>query len=192
MRWLFIILLLLNLGLFGWFYSNREDTPVRPGQPASGSLMLLGESSPTADGDCYQSEPMASENDAALVADRYGDQARVVAEEQSRPVGYWVFLPPRSSFDAARRDLARLQDAGVTDFGLVSESGMGNAISLGIYNSEERAEQRRLDLEDRGFDALMEQRFRARTYYRVQLEMSSAPDDNRVEWEKTDCQMGDD
>lgn len=192
MRWLFIALLLLNLGLFAWFFDTREETPAMPAQPGPGTLTLVGESTSAMGGSCYQSEPLVEEEEAAMLAESYGGQARVVAAEERRSVGYWVFLSPRSSFNAARRELARLRQAGVTDVGLVSESGMANAISLGVYNSEELAQRRHLALSDLGFQARMEQRFRARTYYRVLLTASTIPGDKRVNWEQTDCQTSSD
>ncbi|MEX0732204.1 MAG: SPOR domain-containing protein [Aquisalimonadaceae bacterium] len=187
MRLLFAALLLFNLLLFAWFMVNRSDVADQPPRPGPGSLALL-EQPRSWDGPCFQSQRLIREADADTIAARYGARARIMAEEDRRSIGYWVYLPPRSSLEDARRDMSRLQEAGVSDVALVSESGMSNAVSLGVYGSRERAERRRIFIENLGFPARAEQRFRSQTLYRVILEAEESPDHSGVDWEQTDCQ----
>lgn len=188
MRMLFASLVLCNALLFGWFMSNDGQTVQGPPRPGPGSLTLLSEVQ-TYDGPCFHSARLVRESDALALAQRYETGSRIIAEEDQRPVGYWVYLPPRPSLEAARRDMARLEELGVTDVGLVSHSDMANAVALGVYSSRERAERRRIAIADLGFPAQMDQRIRTRTYYRVVVEAPSPPEGSGVDWEEVDCQQ---
>lgn len=54
MRILFLLLLLLNLGYFGWHWQQQETAPVQvkgpiPAEPGTKTLVLLNEAGPAAD-----------------------------------------------------------------------------------------------------------------------------------------------
>lgn len=70
---------------------------------------------------------------------------RLITAPVSVTAGWWVYLPPLRSRDAAERKIAELKALGVEESYLVPEKGdWENAISLGIFRSEEGA-QRFLD-----------------------------------------------
>jgi hypothetical protein len=55
--------------------------------------------------------------------------------------GYWVHIPPLRSKSEADRKVRELRDLGVTEFFVVQDPGpWRNAISLGIFRSEEAAQ----------------------------------------------------
>jgi hypothetical protein len=75
------------------------------------------------------------------------------ATESRVPVvaGWWVFIPPQASRVEVDRRIAELIALGVTDYYAVEgEGSMRNAISLGIFRSEEAADQFLRGLEARG------------------------------------------
>ena len=52
---------------------------------------------------------------------------------------YWVFLPPLSSKSAAEKRVAELKAEGLKDFFILSDGPQKNAISLGVFKTEEAA-----------------------------------------------------
>jgi hypothetical protein len=75
------------------------------------------------------------------------------ASESRVPVvaGWWVFIPPQASRVEVDRRIAELTALGVTDYYAVEgESAMRNAISLGIFRSEEAAGEFLRGLQARG------------------------------------------
>lgn len=67
---------------------------------------------------------------------------RLVTAPVSVTAGWWVYLPPQRSRDAAERKIVELKSLGVEESYLVPERGdWENAISLGIFRSEEGAQR---------------------------------------------------
>ncbi len=55
--------------------------------------------------------------------------------------GYWVYIPPLKTRSDADRKVRELRDLGVTEFFVVQDAGQWrNAISLGIFRTEEAAQ----------------------------------------------------
>jgi len=78
------------------------------------------------------------------------------ASETRVPVvaGWWVFIPPQANRAEVDRRLAELTALGITDyFAVESEGPMRNAISLGIFRSEEAANAFLGGLRERGVRA---------------------------------------
>jgi hypothetical protein len=65
--------------------------------------------------------------------------------------GYWVYMPPQKTRAEADRKLGELKTLGVTEFYLVQEPvKWRNAISLGIFRTEEAAQGFLAKLKERG------------------------------------------
>ena len=65
--------------------------------------------------------------------------------------GYWVFLPPMKTKADVDKRVAALKARGVKDFYVVQETGQWrNAISLGIFKSEDTARSMAAKLKDSG------------------------------------------
>jgi hypothetical protein len=81
---------------------------------------------------------------------------RVTAEAS----GYWVYIPPLKSKNEAEKSARALKDLGVTDYAVVQEkTEWRNAISLGIFRSDEAAQAFLKSLQRRGVtDAIAEKR----------------------------------
>lgn len=63
---------------------------------------------------------------------------------------WWVFIPPLPSKVDSERKAGQLRALGVTDYFIVNDGAQRFAISLGIFTSEKRAEERLEDLKARG------------------------------------------
>lgn len=56
--------------------------------------------------------------------------------------GYWVYIPPLKKRSQVERKIAQLKERGVEDYFVVQEEGRWqNAISLGVFKSEEAAQK---------------------------------------------------
>jgi SPOR domain len=77
--------------------------------------------------------------------------ARVSAVEVQTIAGWWVYIPPLKSRAEVERKVAELTELGVDEYFTV-ENGeeMRNAISLGIFRSEEAANNYLQTLRDKG------------------------------------------
>jgi hypothetical protein len=65
--------------------------------------------------------------------------------------GYWVYMPPQKTRADAERKVGELKALGVTEFFLVQEPAQWrNAISLGIFRSEEAAQAFLAHLKEQG------------------------------------------
>jgi hypothetical protein len=99
----------------------------------------------------------------ALSADR-------VQRVQKDAMGYWVLIPPLPGKDETNKVMASLKAQGVTDFSLVTEpASRQNAISLGIFRSEDAAQSLLAAVRNKGFtNAVLEPRdgfFRQVVFY---------------------------
>ncbi|UXY15320.1 SPOR domain-containing protein [Chitiniphilus purpureus] len=63
----------------------------------------------------------------------------------------WVYIPPQTDLEAARKKAAELQTLGVEDYFVVNNAGRWqNAVSLGVYSTREAAERRLAGLRAQG------------------------------------------
>ncbi len=105
---------------------------------------------------CYRFGPFA--DDAAVAAARKALQPKVVRlREDAAPAsanrGWRVMLPPAADRAAANAVAERLKLAGFKDFFVVAEGAEANAIMLGRFGSEDRAQLHAASLRDAGFAA---------------------------------------
>jgi hypothetical protein len=76
----------------------------------------------------------------------------------SRPIeyssGFWVYLPPLKDKAAITKKLEQLKARGVSEYFVVAEAGeWQHAISLGVFKSEESAQNYLTILKDRGVNS---------------------------------------
>ncbi|WP_111643387.1 SPOR domain-containing protein [Marinimicrobium alkaliphilum] len=171
MRAILITLVGVNLVAFAlqWFWwhpapSLDEAPPELEGQ----SLELLGSESrqstlgqnqaaptPTPPRYCVMVGPFAGTEPADGLVGRLSSLevgAWVQELEVSDGQGYWVYLPPEVSQQAALRRLYELQAKGIDSY-VIPRGELANGISLGMFVSEVSAEARRTELSDLGYDA---------------------------------------
>jgi hypothetical protein len=77
--------------------------------------------------------------------------ARVTTAEVQAVAGWWVYVPPLKNKVEVDRRIAELSEQGVDEYFAVESGGeMRNAISLGIFKSEEAASKYLETLRDKG------------------------------------------
>lgn len=173
MRWIFIGVVVLNLGYLVWHFQGQgEIAEARPAAPAevaaefSQVLRLLGEPD-VADGVLVVVDPGSTviagcpaigpltEEDARLVVgvllerDFPADVRQV--DVVAAPV-FWVYLPPAATREAALRKLRELHARSIDSF-VVSEGDFARAISLGSFQSKASAVGVQMRLKAAGYQA---------------------------------------
>lgn len=81
--------------------------------------------------------------------------------------GFWVYLPPFASRAAAEDIEDELRGKSVEDLFIVTGNEQRNAISLGLFSTPERADQRAAEIGRLGYAPRVAERFRDATVYWV-------------------------
>ena len=161
MRVIFFLLLLANIGVAGYaWYASRQANPdaglvdqqlnadririttARPMVPAARpkATCLEWGSFGTAD-----VKPAQTALDALQLGDR------VTAHDVQVLVGFWVYIPPLNGKAEVDRKVAELRKLGVQEYYAVDAPGpMHNAISLGIFKTEDAANKYLDSLQQKG------------------------------------------
>lgn len=79
--------------------------------------------------------------------------------------GYWVHLPPFPSREAAEKAAADLAQKGAGELFIVTASEQRHAISLGLFSTPERADQRAAEVGELGYRPRIAERFREGAVY---------------------------
>jgi hypothetical protein len=112
---------------------------------------------------CVTLGPFGS-NEAAIKAGGLLRASGVVIEVREEPgqlrSGYWVHLPPFPSREAAETVAADLAQKGAGDLFIVAAAEQRHAISLGLFSSPERADQRAAEIGKLGYRPRIAERFR--------------------------------
>lgn len=119
---------------------------------------------------CATLGPFEERDIAEMVQRRLGEAGfRSALRESGGQIrsGFWVYLPPFPSRDAAEATEDELRAKGVHDLFIVSGSDQQNAISLGLFSTPERADQRAAEIGRLGFSPRVAERFRDATVYWV-------------------------
>jgi len=186
MRWLFMLLVVLNLLLY--LHHLNEVSPVGdevselrvPVQEAD--IRLLSEAEPLvrrglahdADSTClflggFEEESIALALEQRLLSLDIGAEIQSVDE----PAGtdYWVYLPPLVSRQASLRQLRELQSRNIDSY-IITVGDLSNGISLGIFSRKDSAESVVTRL--RGVDYIALIRELPRTHRRYGVRIASA------------------
>lgn len=170
-RILLLLLLLANLGFFAYHHllggadeaaaqiamlqiSPEKIVPVAADTAASAAgLSPGGPASFTVPAACVEWSPFSGPDvaraDAALAA--LGLPAGMTQRRVTDVDGYWVHMPPLKNRAEIERKTGELKELGVEEYYVVQEAGeWRNAVSLGLFKSEEAAEAELVRLRGRG------------------------------------------
>lgn len=156
-----------------------EAAGLPPAEDAPGiQEVLKAETRPAAQAVCASLGPFHAPEQAASAATRMrrlGYAPRLRSTGGQLRSGYWVYLPPYPSRDAAERVAGQLRARGVEDLYIVGGAENRNAISLGLFSTPERADRRAAQIGRLGFTPQIAERFRDATVY--WLDYREAPDE---------------
>lgn len=170
-RILLLLLLLANLGFFAYHHLLGEadeaamQIPLLQISPekivllaadtaTSATALAPGGSAPfPVPAACVEWSPFSGPDvaraDAALAA--LGLPAGMTQRRVSDVDGYWVHMPPLKNRAEVERKTSELKDLGVEEYYVVQEAGeWRNAVSLGLFKSEEAAQAELARLRARG------------------------------------------
>ena len=163
MRWVFLLLLAVNIG-FGVFVYLRDKAPnpdaqlialqmnadkvhMVPPRPAPASVTASARAACIEWGGFGAGELARAQG----TLDRLALGARARRVEVSVTAGYWVYIPPLRSQAAMERKASELRNLGVNEYFPVLDPGRWlYAISLGVFRSEEGATRYLAQLRQKG------------------------------------------
>ncbi len=177
MRYIFIALLLLNIGLFIWLQRfsappQKTFTAVDAGTQGLVLLSELDDSSATESAiDSFNTEVEMQTDEVinlrCYVAGPYRDEANVLTAAENiksqvlksnirrltttQEAGYWVYIPALPSRAEALKKGRELAAAFVKDYYVVTSGNNENSISLGLYREPFNADNRVNQLKQKGF-----------------------------------------
>lgn len=163
MRWVFLLLLAVNIG-FGVFVYLRDKAPnpdaqlialqmnadkvrIVPPRPAPAPVTASARAACIEWGGFGTGELVRVQG----ALDRLGLGTRARRVEVSVTAGYWVFIPPQRLQSAMERKVTELRELGVNEYFPILDPGRWRyAISLGVFRSEEGAARYLAQLRQKG------------------------------------------
>ena len=170
MKWLFFLLLLANLAFAAylqWVPKNNPDAKLMVMQMNADKIKILTPQQVASLSAPQAAKPAAAPPAAACVewGDFSGKETASAAaalanlqlgdklgqREFAESVGYWIYIPPLRTKAEAEKKIAELNKLGVEGYFLVQESGQWyNAISLGVFKTEDAAKAFLAKLQEKG------------------------------------------
>jgi len=138
---------------------------------------------------CQTIGPLVDKNDAATISAQLFRQGYLPAmrdAEVRMPSGYWVYMSAMPA-GRARAIVDDLDANGMTDYFI----GKRNHISLGLFSSKSKALARLNRIKTLGYDAELDQRYRARTVYWLDIKEKGPPLPGSAFWDSIQAQYAD-
>lgn len=185
MRWIFILVISLNLLLY--FQQKQQGSYVtpEPEQPMEGSIRLLSElegrggvaeqGSSNSKATCGTLGGFDQEQAALALQQRLREldiDARLEPVDAKAGTDHWVYLPPLVSRQAALSRLREMQARNIDSY-IITVGELANGVSLGIFSRREAAEAHRQRLRELGYDSLIRDLPRTRRSYRLAFDVSA-------------------
>lgn len=168
MRTAFLLLVLANLAFFAWsryvapLDASADPLPLsRQIEPEKLKIIAPADLPPPVAQKAAAAPPAAAQPAAAPKCMEWGSftladapraekalaplalGARLAQRHTEELAGWWVFIPPQASRQAAQKKAAELKALGVDDYFIVQEDSEHRwALSLGVFRSEEAARAR--------------------------------------------------
>jgi hypothetical protein len=174
MRTLFLLLVLANFAFFAWDRYLRAPVSA---EIHSWQVQMSPEKIRLVNSQAPSGKPVVAATPAAVCmewgafagatvarADAAMAELNLPASQYKRMTvdasGYWVYIPPVKSRNEAEKSARALKDLGVTDYSVVQDQTQWrNAISLGIFRTDEAAQAFLASLQKKGVtDAVAEKR----------------------------------
>jgi len=150
--------------------AGRIDENSAPLQASETEVAMV---SPEPERVCQTIGPLLDKNDAASISAQLyqeGYRPAVRGGEVREPSGYWVYMPAMRA-DKARAIVKDLDENGMKDYFI----GKRNHISLGIFSNKRKAQVRLKRIKTLGYDAVLDQRYRTRTVFWLDIEEKEQP-----------------
>lgn len=107
---------------------------------------------------CFSFGPLPGEKHALWLADWFRMRMIPMRTRESEDADgslLWVYLAPLPSAQEARGVVQALQQTGVRDFRLINRGDLANAVSLGLFSSQQAVNERLSELREKGFQPVV-------------------------------------
>jgi hypothetical protein len=94
--------------------------------------------------------PVEADRISRVVSRGFADFKLSLVPASAEGNGWWVYMPPLGDKAAADKKTRELKALGVSDYFVVQEGANRHAISLGVFSSEKRAQERLTELQGQG------------------------------------------
>jgi len=89
---------------------------------------------------------------------------------------FWVYLEPASD-EQTRRNLDALAERGITDYMLIRRGGLKNAISLGLFRSQDSVNRRLAEMTEKGYKPVVVPKFESTQNFWIRATMAEGFED---------------
>ena len=127
---------------------------------------------------CHSLGPFPDPAAARVLADRLSSSGvETVLRNRDTEVsgGWWVYLGPERSRQAAQALTPRLAAGGLDEYYIVPSGDMRNAISLGVFRERGRAEYQAAEARRLGFEPSVRERLVTETAFWLDFEAEAVP-----------------
>ena len=125
---------------------------------------------------CYTIGPVKDKSRAIEISGRYSGRnidTSLKSSLEKQYMGMMVYIGDHGSRDEALKTANELSAKGIRDHIIVNEPDQPNLLSLGVFGLKKNADRLRSRVQELGFRAQTEPRYRERTIYWVYAEQSS-------------------
>lgn len=161
-------------------FSEGED------RMRSDALASAEEAQPVAAPVCRMVGYLETRSDAEIVSVNLramGFKPELQSETRNEQAGIWVLIPPQTSRRKAINIANRLEQDGITDLWRFTSGELVHAISLGLFRNLERAEARKKEIEDLGYEVIIQPRYRQQTQYWLYFHEDTPLSEVKDEWD---------
>jgi len=128
---------------------------------------------------CYALGPFDGLPQAKNISVKLQDLGAFTSERAitiDTPMGYWVYLPAYNSWKQAKDKISDLEKKGLKDLFIVGRGTMKNAVSLGLFKSEDSAKDRVGYLKKMGENPKIETQFKQQDQYWIDIDIDPGKD----------------
>ena len=132
---------------------------------------------------CFSTGPFKEKARALEVRDRYAAnsiKSELKSSSAKTYLGTIVYLPGHASRQEALNTVEALRQKGIQDFLIINEPGKSNAVSLGVFGSQENADRRMQEIRKLNYQVKSEPRYRQGNDYWLYSQGSSESDLNSL------------
>lgn len=190
MRAIVLCLLLANVLYMAWHHWIRlPDVPVPQAASARLPSLTVAAERPVRPAPpstepkapprrCHSLGPFPNPAAARVLADQLsssGIESVLRSRDAEVSGGWWVYLGPERTREAARETTDRLAAAGLDEYYIVPSGDMRNAISLGVFRERGRAEYQAAEAQRLGFDPSLIERTVTESAFWLDFEAQAVP-----------------
>jgi hypothetical protein len=128
---------------------------------------------------CFTYGPLPEERQAVWLGDWFRARRAEIRSRTSEDPGrrlFWVYLAPAETLQSAMQVVENLKQRGIRDYRLISKGDLGNAVSLGLFSSQEAVNARLQELKEKGFQPVVVPYSNVQRFYWIDVRVPAVPE----------------